>query len=43
MTKKITIIGAGGKMGQWFVKYFDSTGFEVTGYDSENKILGKSI
>ena len=29
-------------MGQWFVKYFDSTGFEVTGYDSENKIPGKS-
>jgi len=43
LTKKITIIGAGGKMGQWFAKYFDSTGFEVTGYDSENKNLGKSI
>ena len=41
--KKITIIGAGGQMGQWFVKYFSSQGFEVTGYDSENKVSGKDI
>ena len=41
--KQITIIGAGGQMGQWFVKYFASQGFQVTGYDSENKILGKNV
>jgi len=43
MKKKVTVIGAGGKMGQWFTKYFASKNFEVTGYDSENKILGKDI
>ncbi|PJC50918.1 MAG: prephenate dehydrogenase/arogenate dehydrogenase family protein [Nitrosopumilales archaeon CG_4_9_14_0_2_um_filter_34_16] len=41
--KKVTVIGAGGQMGQWFVKYFASEGFEVTGYDTENKNLGKDI
>ncbi|MDH3794955.1 MAG: prephenate dehydrogenase/arogenate dehydrogenase family protein [Nitrosopumilus sp.] len=41
--KQITIIGAGGQMGQWFVKYFASQGFQVTGYDSENKISGKDV
>ena len=41
--KKITVIGAGGQMGQWFTKYFASQGFEVTGYDSENKVSGKDI
>ena len=41
--KKVTVIGAGGQMGQWFTKYFASKGFEVTGYDSENKKLGKDI
>jgi prephenate dehydrogenase len=41
--KKITVIGAGGQMGQWFVKYFADQGYEVTGYDSENKIQGKNI
>ena len=43
MKKKITIIGAGGQMGQWFAKYFLTNGFEVTGYDTENKIHGKGI
>jgi len=43
LNKKITIIGAGGKMGQWFAKYFIGKGFEVTGFDSEKKIPGKSI
>jgi len=43
VTKKITIIGAGGKMGQWFAKFFSEKGFEVTGYDAETKISGKSI
>ena len=43
MAKKVTIIGAGGQMGQWFAKYFLASGYEVTGYDSENKILGKNI
>ena len=43
MAKKITIIGAGGKMGQWFAKFFGDNGYEVTGYDAENKITGKTI
>ncbi len=43
MVKKITILGAGGKMGQWFVKYFTGSGYEVTGYDSEAKISGKTV
>ena len=41
--KKVTVIGAGGQMGQWFAKYFASEGFEVTGYDTENKKIGKDI
>ena len=41
--KKITVIGAGGQMGQWFTKYFANKDFEVTGYDSENKVVGKDI
>ncbi|EIJ65243.1 prephenate dehydrogenase [Candidatus Nitrosopumilus salaria BD31] len=41
--KKVTVIGAGGQMGQWFAKYFASEGFEVTGFDSENKVVGKDI
>ena len=41
--KKVTVIGAGGQMGQWFAKYFTKEGFEVTGHDSENKITGKDI
>ncbi|MCH7876817.1 MAG: prephenate dehydrogenase/arogenate dehydrogenase family protein, partial [Thaumarchaeota archaeon] len=28
---------------KWFTKYFASKNFEVTGYDLENKILGKDI
>src|SRR3546814_10754307 len=32
-----------GQMGQWFAKYFLANDFEVTGYDSENKIQGKGI
>ncbi len=43
MDKRITIIGAGGKMGRWFCKYFVSMGFEVTGHDSENKVSGKGV
>ncbi len=43
MVKKITIIGAGGRMGQWFAKFFSESGFEVTGFDEEAKISGKSI
>jgi prephenate dehydrogenase len=43
MTEKITIIGAGGQMGRWFSKYFLDSGYEVTGYDSENEIPGKKI
>ena len=43
MAKKITILGAGGNMGQWFAKFFADSGYEVTGYDAENKISGKNV
>lgn len=43
MKKSITIIGAGGKMGQWFVKYFNSIGYEVVGFDSETPIADKTV
>jgi prephenate dehydrogenase len=43
MDKTVGIIGAGGKMGTWFANYFIKMGFEVTGYDSDNEIKGKSI
>jgi prephenate dehydrogenase len=43
MKKSITIIGAGGKMGQWFAKYFASNGYDVTGYDSEAPISDKTV
>jgi prephenate dehydrogenase len=32
--KKMTVVGAGGQMGQWFARYFTDRDFEVTGYDS---------
>ena len=41
--KKITVIGAGGQMGQWFTKYFASPEYEVTGYDTESKNFGKNV
>jgi prephenate dehydrogenase len=43
MKKSITIIGAGGKMGQWFAKYFATNGYEVIGFDSETPITDKTI
>ena len=43
MDKKIGIIGAGGKMGNWFANYFIKMGFEVAGYDSENEIKVKAV
>jgi prephenate dehydrogenase len=43
MKKSITIIGAGGKMGQWFAKYFASKEYDVIGYDSEAPITDKLI
>jgi len=43
MKKVITIVGAGGQMGQWFTKYFLSKDFEVTGFDEENKIKSKEV
>jgi prephenate dehydrogenase len=43
MKKKITVIGAGGQMGQWFTKYFSNADYEVTGHDSENKVVGKDV
>jgi len=42
MKKTIAIIGAGGKMGRWFSKYFVKNGFEVIGFDSEN-VLDKEV
>ncbi|MFY9299740.1 MAG: prephenate dehydrogenase [Candidatus Nitrosotenuis sp.] len=43
MKKSITVIGVGGKMGQWFAKYFAANGYEVTGFDSETPITDKTI
>ena len=43
MKKSITVIGAGGQMGQWFSKFFADKDFQVTGFDEENKIKGKHI
>jgi len=43
LNKKITVIGAGGKMGQLFSRYFLENGWEVTGYDAETKIPRKDI
>ena len=39
--KKLTVIGAGGQMGQWFTKYFAGSDFEVTGYDQKVKVSEK--
>ncbi|RNJ76064.1 MAG: prephenate dehydrogenase/arogenate dehydrogenase family protein [Nitrosopumilus sp. H13] len=41
--KKITVIGAGGQMGQWFARYFAGKKFEVTGHDSENPVTGRGV
>ena len=41
--KKLTVIGAGGQMGQWFTKYFSGPDYEITGYDSENNNFGKNV
>lgn len=41
--KSVTVIGAGGQMGQWFLKYFTNKDFQVTGYDSEKKVTGKNV
>lgn len=43
MKKSITIIGAGGKMGQWFTKYFLANEYDVVGYDSESPITDKAV
>ena len=41
--KKLTVIGAGGQMGQWFTKYFSGPDYEITGYDSETDNFGKNV
>ena len=41
--KKITVIGAGGRMGRWFANYFHQIGFEVKGFDIENELKEKFI
>ena len=48
MTDKITIIGAGGKMGQWLCTYLSKKKIDVTGFDTDNTIpksvtVGKSL
>ncbi len=43
MAKKVTVMGAGGSMGRWFCKYFVDKGFNVTGYDAENKVVTKGV
>lgn len=43
MKKKITIIGAAGKMGKWFSNYFQSMDYDVIVFDSEAEIKGKSF
>ena len=43
MKKSISILGAGGKMGIWFVKFFLANGYQVTGYDIENEIKDKAV
>ena len=43
MKKKITILGAGGKMGKWFSNYFLEKGYDVIVFDSEADIKGKSF
>jgi len=41
--KKITVVGAGGRMGKWFANYFHQIGFEIKGYDIENEFKEKFI
>ena len=36
--KRISVIGAGGRMGRWFANYFHQIGFEIKGYDIENEL-----
>ena len=43
MNKKISIIGVNGKMGKWFANYFYKMGFEVIGFDTNDKIKEKFI
>ena len=43
MKKSISILGAGGKMGTWFVKFFLANGYQVIGYDIENEIKDKAV
>ena len=41
--KRISVIGAGGRMGRWFANYFHQIGFEVKGFDIENELKDKFI
>ena len=43
MNKKISIIGVNGKMGKWFANYFYKMGFEVIGFDTNDKIKEKFV
>ena len=38
MGKTIAIIGAGGQMGKGFCNFFEKSGFDVTGFDTDNPI-----
>ena len=41
--KRISVVGAGGRMGRWFANYFHQIGFEVKGFDIENELKEKFI
>lgn len=40
MEQRIAIIGAGGKMGSWFVSYFSRRKARITAYDANRESLG---
>ncbi|MCI0563457.1 MAG: prephenate dehydrogenase/arogenate dehydrogenase family protein, partial [Nitrososphaera sp.] len=39
MEQKVAVIGAGGKMGSWFVNYFSRRNSRINAYDSDRKSL----
>lgn len=43
MTESIAIVGAGGRMGQWFTRYFMDHGLAVTVYDAENAVQQEGV
>lgn len=43
MTESIAVVGAGGRMGRWFAKYFLERGFAVTAYDEEAEVTQEGV